>query len=343
MSALCIRVPALRGPLPGEAPLSPAAGCCPVLRLWPGLPEEFSRPAAGGLTASGRRAVTVTVPAPQGPWHMPDNLPFSPREAAVCLDDLQRMGDAALSGQPVGTLGADVGKVTAHKRRALLGVPLAWRDEKGCRARRNSAESALRAGLMADGTLETAQALEAAREEREKACAAQRMLLWSWLQEERLAELQALSSSLSSSNARLQAALDMDPADPDEAALLAGDARDTEAALATLAAFNSPVQVDDSLLPAWPRLLDAVVRFAPADCLLLAEGRMRRDLLDGQGELAFRPLPDDGPLRLCDADGHAVPLLQARAPLWRILGRPRAPRCCPGWQEERTVVLRGDD
>lgn len=196
---------------------------------------------------------------------------------------------------------------------------------------------------MADGTLETAQALEAAREEREKACAAQRMLLWSWLQEERLAELQALSSSLSSSNARLQAALDMDPADLDEAALLAGDARDTEAALATLATLNSPVHVDDSLLPAWPRLLDAVVRFAPADCLLLAEGRMRRDLLDGQGELEFRPLPDDGPLRLCDAEGRIVPLLQARAPLWRILGRPRAPRCCPGWQEERTVVLRGDD
>ena len=101
--------------------------------------------------------------------------------------------------------------------------------------------------------------------------------------------------------------------------------------------------VDDSLLPAWPRLLDAVVRFAPADCLLLAEGRMRRDLLDGQGELEFRPLPDDSPLRLCDAEGNAVSLLQARAPLWRILGRPRAPRCCPGWQEERTVVLRGDD
>lgn len=320
MSALCIRVPALRGPLPGEAPLLPAEGSCPVLRLWPGLPEEFSRPAAGELTASGRRAVTVAAPAPEGPWHMPEGLPFSPREAAACLDDLQRMGDAALSGQPVGTLGADVG-----------------------RARRNSAESALRAGLMADGTLETAQALEAAREEREKACAAQRMLLWSWLQEERLAELQALSSSLSSSNARLQAALDMDPADLDEAALLAGDARDTEAALATLATLNSPVHVDDSLLPAWPRLLDAVVRFTPADCLLLAEGRMRRDLLDGQGELEFRPLPDDGPLRLCDAEGRIVPLLQARAPLWRILGRPRAPRCCPGWQEERTVVLRGDD
>ena len=177
MSALCIRVPALRGPLPGEALLLPAEGSCPVLRLWPGLPEEFSRPAAGGLTASGRRAVTVAAPAPEGPWHMPEDLPFSPREAAACLDDLQRMGDAALSGQPVGTLGADVG-----------------------RARRNSAESALRAGLMADGTLETAQALEAAREEREKACAAQRMLLWSWLQEERLAELQALSSSLSSSD-----------------------------------------------------------------------------------------------------------------------------------------------
>ena len=131
MSALCIRVPALRGPLPGEALLLPAEGSCPVLRLWPGLPEEFSRPAAGGLTASGRRAVTVAAPAPEGPWHMPEDLPFSPREAAACLDDLQRMGDAALSGQPVGTLGADVG-----------------------RARRNSAESALRAGLMADGTLD---------------------------------------------------------------------------------------------------------------------------------------------------------------------------------------------
>ena len=131
MSALCIRVPALRGPLPGEALLLPAEGSCPVLRLWPGLPEEFSRPAAGGLTASGRRAVTVAAPAPEGPWHMPEDLPFSPREAAACLDDLQRMGDAVLSGQPVGTLGADVG-----------------------RARRNSAESALRAGLMADGTLD---------------------------------------------------------------------------------------------------------------------------------------------------------------------------------------------
>ena len=65
MSALCIRVPALRGPLPGEALLLPAEGSCPVLRLWPGLPEEFSRPAAGGLTASGRRAVTVAAPAPE--------------------------------------------------------------------------------------------------------------------------------------------------------------------------------------------------------------------------------------------------------------------------------------
>lgn len=320
MSALCIRVPALRGPLPGEALLLPAEGSCPVLRLWPGLPEEFSRPAAGGLTASGRRAVTVAAPAPEGPWHMPEDLPFSPREAAACLDDLQRMGDAALSGQPVGTLGADVG-----------------------RARRNSAESALRAGLMADGTLETAQALEAAREEREKACAAQRMLLWSWLQEERLAELQALSSSLSSSNARLQAALDMDPADLDETALLAGDARDTEAALATLATLNSPVHVDDSLLPAWPRLLDAVVRFAPGG--LPAAGRgPHAPRPAGRSGRAGVPAPaDDSPLRLCDAEGNAVSLLQARAPLWRILGRPRAPRCCPGWQEERTVVLRGDD
>ena len=99
MSALCIRVPALRGPLPGEALLLPAEGSCPVLRLWPGLPEEFSRPAAGGLTASGRRAVTVAAPAPEGPWHMPEDLPFSPREAAACLDDLPRMGDAAATAR----------------------------------------------------------------------------------------------------------------------------------------------------------------------------------------------------------------------------------------------------
>ena len=112
----------------------------------------------------------------------------------------------------------------------------------------------------------------------------------------------------------------------DETALLAGDARDTEAALATLATLNSPVHVDDSLLPAWPRLLDAVVRFAPADCLLLAEGRMRRDLLDGQGELEFlAPARRQPPAPVRCGRQRRIPVAGACPPV----AHPRASACAP--------------
>ena len=91
-----ILLPLLRGPLPlhafeasAQSGQASAAGkgsdphWAGALRLWPGLPD-----------------------APAEGFFCPDTYPFSPREAVACLGDLQQMGDAALSGLPVGAAAA---------------------------------------------------------------------------------------------------------------------------------------------------------------------------------------------------------------------------------------------
>ena len=179
---LCLRLPFLRGPLPrgldrsasgpdgidtADAPLWPGA-----LRLWPGLPDDPGFPAAG--------------------WYRPANYPFNEREAVACLADLRRMDEAALSGLPVGAAAAD--NARAARRMAEMAVV----EGLGGLAGTDSPDAAKRAAL---------QAAEAARRERLEREQAQKTLLWLWLQEERLAELDELARRYATNAGSLTAAL----------------------------------------------------------------------------------------------------------------------------------------
>lgn len=295
MSRIFIRLPVLRGPLAGEGAPSPLAG---LPRLWPGLPQEEEAPRQG---AGG-------APAPQGPWFHPGNLPLTPRQALACLQDLQRMTDAALSGTPL--------RAWQGRQRDSL---------------RGQAESAARAAFAAGAGDETAALAAAeAAEARERLCRAQRLLLLCWLQEERLAEMAALHRRYAGGRAHLAAALDGEnaeassPALPDD--ILRGVAPELPEEAAALAA----------MLPPWQRILDAACHFLPEGACIVAEAGLREALLERDDML---PAPAELRKEIAGEDG--LPLLVLEAPLWQVLQRPRCPGCHPHWERRLTVLTWG--
>lgn len=297
MSRIVVRLPVVRGPLAGEETPPCLAG---LPRLWPGLPRDVvaSRGATGGVSA------------PQGPWFFPEDLPLDPRQALACLQDLQHMTDAALTGTPL----------------------RAWQGRQA-ESLRSQAESAARAAFAAGGGDE-ADALAAAEaaEEGERRCRAQRLLLLCWLQEERLAEMAALHRRYAGGRAHLAAAFDGDAGEaaslselPDDLLRPAGPEQPEEAA--ALAA----------MLPPWPRVLDAACHFLPDEALILAEAGLRDALLEREDLV---PAAEDIQKELAGDGGPR--LLALTAPLWRILQRPGCPRCHPRWERPLTVLTWED-
>ena len=288
-----ILLPLLRGPLPlhafetpAQPNLAPATGAesapqwSGALRLWPGLPD-----------------------APAN-YFCPDKYPFSPREAKACLGDLQQMGDAALSGLPVGAAAA----------------------AGNSRAARRASEMALIKGLdSSDGDTAAALAAEAARKEQLALSQAQKALLWAWQQEETFAELAELTASFAHNAGGLTAALGVDP-DED----LDGLAPD--ALTGDLVRLGSPIALDTGLMPPWRLVTANALYFVPADAPLIAEGPMREDLLE---LLDFAPAPRwQGLLEAAPANAVAV---EARAPIWQVLGHTR-PTGQPQLDAERVWV-----
>ena len=287
-----ILLPLLRGPLPSHAfetpaqpDLSPKAGegSAPqwsgALRLWPGLPD-----------------------APAN-YFCPDKYPFSPREAKACLGDLQQMGEAALSGLPVGAAAAG-----------------------NSRAARRASEMALLKGLdSSDGDTAAALAAEAARKEQLALSQAQKALLWAWQQEETFAELAELTASFAHNAGGLTAALGVDP-DEDL------DGFTPDALTGDLVRLGSPIALDTSLVPPWRLVTANALYFVPADVPLIVEGPMRDDLLD---MLDFAPAQRWQGL-LEDAPANAV-AVEARAPGWQVLGHTR-PTGQPPLDAERVWV-----
>ena len=287
-----ILLPLLRGPLPSQAfethaqPHQPPAegkGPAPqwsgALRLWPGLPD---------------------APAD---YFCPDKYPFSPREAQACLGDLQQMGDAALSGLPVGAAAAG-----------------------NARAARRASELALIKGLdSSDGNAAAALAAEAARKEQLALSQAQKALLWVWLQEERLTELAELTAQFAINAGGLTAALGVDP--DEELEGLAPDALTGD-----LVRLGTPIALDAGLVPPWRLVTANALYFVPADAPLIVEGTMRDDLLD---ILEFAPAQHRQPL-LEGAPANAV-AVEARAPGWQVLGHTR-PTGQPPLDAERAWI-----
>ena len=288
-----ILLPLLRGPLPSHAfetpaqpDLSPATGAesapqwSGALRLWPGLPD-----------------------APAN-YFCPDKYPFSPREAKACLGDLQQMGDAALSGLPVGAAAA----------------------AGNSRAARRASEMALIKGLdSSDGNTAAALAAEAARKEQLALSQAQKALLWAWLQEGTFAELAELTTRFAHDAGGLTAALGVDP-DEDL------DGFTPDALTGDLVRLGSPIALDTSLVPPWRLVTANALYFVPADVPLIVEGPMRDDLLD---MLDFAPAQRWQGL-LEDAPANAV-AVEARAPGWQVLGHTR-PTGQPPLDAERVWV-----
>ena len=288
-----ILLPLLRGPLPSHAfetpaqpDLSPATGAesapqwSGALRLWPGLPD-----------------------APAN-YFCPDKYPFSPREAQACLGDLQQMGDAALSGLPVGAAAA----------------------AGNSRAARRASEMALIKGLdSSDGNTAAALAAEAARKEQLALSQAQKALLWAWLQEGTFAELAELTTRFAHDAGGLTAALGVDP-DEDL------DGFTPDALTGDLVRLGSPIALDTSLVPPWRLVTANALYFVPADSPLIVEGPMRDDLLD---MLDFASAQHWQGL-LEDAPASAV-AVEARAPGWQVLGHTR-PTGQPPLDAERVWV-----
>ena len=288
-----ILLPLLRGPLPlhafetpAQPNLAPATGAesapqwSGALRLWPGLPD-----------------------APAN-YFCPDKYPFSPREAQACLGDLQQMGDAALSGLPVGAAAA----------------------AGNSRAARRASEMALIKGLdSSDGNPAAALAAEAARKEQLALSQAQKALLWAWLQEGTFAELAELTTRFAHDAGGLTAALGVDP-DEDL------DGFTPDALTGDLVRLGSPIALDTSLVPPWRLVTANALYFVPADAPLFVEGPMRDDLLD---LLDFAPAQRwQGLLENAPANAVAV---EARAPGWQVLGHTR-PTGQPPLDAERVWV-----
>ena len=288
-----ILLPLLRGPLPlhafetpAQPNLAPATGAesapqwSGALRLWPGLPD-----------------------APAN-YFCPDKYPFSPREAQACLGDLQQMGDAALSGLPVGAAAA----------------------AGNSRAARRASEMALIKGLdSSDRNPAAALAAEAARKEQLALSQAQKALLWAWLQEGTFAELAELTTRFAHDAGGLTAALGVDP-DEDL------DGFTPDALTGDLVRLGSPIALDTSLVPPWRLVTANALYFVPADAPLVVEGPMRDDLLD---LLDFAPAQRwQGLLENAPANAVAV---EARAPGWQVLGHTR-PTGQPPLDAERVWV-----
>ncbi len=298
-----ILLPLLRGPLPlhaFEAPeqsgVSTMAGkgtdpqWVGALRLWPGLPDA---PAAG--------------------FFCPATYPFSPREAQACLGDLQQMGDAALSGLPVGAAAAG-----------------------NARAARRDSEMALLSGLeKSDGDAVAALAAEAARKDLLARTQAQKILLWVWQQEERLADLAELTARFAQNAGGLTASLGVDP-DEDLAGL------PPDALTGDLVRLGAPIALDAGLVPPWRLVTANALYFVPPHAPIIIEGAMREDVLD---LLEFAPAPERR--SLLDAPGTAAaaapadePLpvaVEARAPGWKLLGHTR-PTGQPPLDAERVWI-----
>lgn len=297
----CVRLPFLRGPLSdsgvedadASAVPAPEGGPATALLLWPGLPQT-----------------------PPNGVYCPTDYPFSQREAAACLEDLRYMGDAALSGLPVGATAAG-----------------------NSRAARHASEMALLRGLdSADN--DAALKAEAARKLRIEREQAQKALIWVWLQEERMAELADLARVLAQKSSAFTRSLGVE--DEDAGGLYATGGH------AGAGILGAPVTLDTGLMPSWKMVTANAMYFLPSDMPILAEGSMAEDLLEELDFVAVTEIapvitqedsPAQSPATAAKTATAAAPLLCARAPAWRAMGKSRPTGALP-LDEERLWLIR---
>lgn len=258
-----------------------------VMTVWPGLPE----------TAASEMEQRLTPPA----------LPYSPREAAACLEDLRRLSEDDLVALSL-------------PRSADRNIPS------------TEEQRALRAFSRTGTTPE--EASDAVLEETRRW--AQRFLLLGWIQEERVLEMASLTARYRAGAARLAARF----GNGDES-----EAKE-DGTLAELFASMNALMPDDAhtLLPSWRFMLDLLGALLPPEIILFtADHRMVQSLTEAN--LCRKPLPDSVIAGLPNAWSPSIlkKLTWGRLPLWKILGKA-APVPDKKWLDaERDLVLCTED
>lgn len=261
---VCIRLPFLRGPLPPE--LDGAQAHMPAAPRALRLWPGHTPP--GGAVPEG--------------WYAPDGYPFGEGEAAACLAAFGALDARDLAGA------RDAADRAQQERRA-----------------RELGELADLAAFAANPDAVAGKGRAAPdRTARVAAEQAQKLLLWLWLQEERLAELAALAAGCARGLRRLAAGFG--EGTPGACAADSGDA-------------GAPFPLHPGLVPPWRPAASGADLFAPAATAFFVEGPMRVELL---AVLDFRPAPEWGARLGCPPE-DAGRLVAAEAPLWRALGRQR--------------------
>lgn len=261
--SVCIRLPFLRGPLPPE--LDEASARMPAVPRALRLWPGHTPP--GGAVPEG--------------WYAPEGYPFGEGEAGACLAAFDALDARDLAGA------RDAADRAQQERRA-----------------RELGELADLAAFAADpDSLPAPGGATPDRSARVAAEQAQKLLLWLWLQEERLAELAELAAGCARGLRRLAAGF--------------GDGASDAAAGA--GAGDAPFPLHPGLVPPWRPAAAGAALFAPAGAAFFVEGPMRKELL---ASLDFRPAPEWGARLGCRPE-DAERLVAAEAPLWRALGRQR--------------------
>ncbi len=155
-----------------------------------------------------------------------DKYPFSPKEAEACLKDIQSMSDAALSGVPLQAF------VTKEHTRAELKKM----EEQEAIAHFTSTGEQV-ASAKESAPLASVHQLRAA----------QKFLLWAWLMEEHLLEVQRLTENYTLGAANLTSALGAEKDD----------------ALAGLEYIQNLLSTDTFALPPWRIVLENMAYFLP--------------------------------------------------------------------------------
>lgn len=204
---------------------------CTLFRMWPGLAKK-----------------------PEAYWSAP-NFPFGATSAGHCVQQMEALGEAALSGVPMQTLASMDNAPDVQKKRKEL------RDI---------------ANFAQQGSTDS---LAAEADQHKALQAAQKALLWAWLLEEKVLEMRTLMASYSSNSGSIAAALGVEQDDDDTA-------------LAGLAALDSSLDASLGILPPWSLVLENAALFLPDHSHILADaGPMADNLRD---RLTFTPAIYDG-------------------------------------------------
>ncbi len=169
---------------------------------------------------------------PKDYWQ-PQQYPLTPKQAQICFNDFQSIGDAALSGVPMHALVTH--QHPNHKLRDLSEQSLLTHFAKTGQAMQSDSD------MNAEHSFHIQSA-------------AQKYLLWAWLLEDHFREINALTQTYAHNNQKIIDTLGVDSDD----------------ALTTLEQIEKNIDMDNSaFLPAWEGVLENAVIFLPSPCTII--------------------------------------------------------------------------